>query len=176
MSEPLGPPAYDQLAAKVDAFDARVRVRYPGALRCGKGCSTCCHQHLSVVGTEFRRIAQVVQGLPNEVLDALRARLAAGREDPRCPLLDDAGACRAYAARPLICRTHGLPIALDAPPSRDVCPLNFTAGPPLAAVDADCVLSVDLLNRTLGVIDHLGGGDGGRVDLIDGLTALLADG
>jgi hypothetical protein len=176
--------SYLQLAAKVDAFFGRVRERYPDALHCEKGCSSCCNQHLSVITTEFRRIAQAVLALPPAGRAALSVRLDAGRADPRCPLLDDAGACRVYAARPMICRSHGLPIALPAavaasgsaptePPGRDVCPLNFTAGPPLEAVDADCVLDLSHFDRVLGLIDRLGGGDGGRVDLIDGLRALL---
>ena len=156
--------SYDQLAHKVDEFYARVRVRYPDALRCSMGCSSCCHQHLSVIPTEFRRIAQEVAALPPAARAALAARLDGGRDDPRCPLLDDAGACRVYAARPMICRTHGLPIALEAPALRDVCPLNFTAGPELAALDADCVLNVAIIDRALGVIDRLAGGDGTRQD------------
>lgn len=170
---------YLALAAKVDAFFARVRERYPGALRCDLGCSACCHQHLTVVSSEFRRVAAAALVLPEVARDALRARLDAGRDDPRCPLLDDAGACRVYAARPLICRSHGVPVAVPAGPEgeatrRDVCPENFSAGPALDDLDADCVLDVSHLDRVLGVIDHLAGGDGGRVDLFDGLRALLA--
>ena len=165
--------SYDALAEKVDAFHERVRARYPGALRCELGCSACCHQHLSVVPVEFERVAKAALALPAAARTALGARLAAGRSDPRCPLLDDAGACRTYAARPLICRSHGLPVALDDPPGRDVCPLNFEAGPALDALDGDCVLSLALINRALGVIDRLAGGDGDRVDLVDGLRAVL---
>jgi len=169
---------YRQLAAKVDAFHQRVRERYPGALRCEVGCSACCHQHLSVVTSEFQRVAEAALALPEPAQRALRERLAAGRDDDRCVLLDDAGACRVYAARPMICRSHGLPITVpadaDGDAERDVCPLNFTQGPPLDDVDADCVLDVSHLDRVLGVIDHVGGGDGGRVDLFDGLGALLA--
>lgn len=174
--------SYQELAAKVDAFFGRVRGRYPDALHCEMGCSACCNQHLSVIVTEFRRIAQAVLALPAEGRAALSVRLDAGRADPRCPLLDDAGACRVYAARPMICRSHGLPIVVPAAlaaadaapaPGRDVCPLNFTAGPPVEDIDADCVLDLSHFDRVLGLIDRLGGGDGGRVDLIDGLRALL---
>jgi len=168
--------AYEQLGAKVDAFFGRVRVRYPGALTCHQGCASCCHQHLSVVVAEFRRVAAAALELPAADQEALRARLAAGRADPRCPLLDDVGACRVYAARPMICRSHGLPIEAGAPSERDVCPLNFTAGPPLEELDPGCVLDVERLNAILLAVDAAEGrGDGARVDLFDGLTAVLAD-
>lgn len=44
--------------------------------------------------------------LGESAFDATAAALA---EEP-CPLLDDAGACRVYAYRPLVCRMMGLPM------------------------------------------------------------------
>ncbi len=57
--------------------------------------------------------------------------------DAPCPALDDAGACRIYAHRPLVCRLHGLPM-FDPGTSRDcggACPLNA----PLFGLDADAL-------------------------------------
>ncbi len=193
---------YDALVAKVDAFAARVTARHARALACRRGCSSCCHQHLSVLPVEFARVAEAVRALDDDARAAMAARLAGGvaraREDPRCPLLDDAGACRIYTARPLICRTHGLPIQIGAEgapregaPRRDVCPLNFTGAVGLEDVPPEDVLDVDRLNATLVLVDRLGGGlaaqgtlrglplasvpvnAAGRVDLFEGLGALL---
>lgn len=102
----------------------------------------------------------------------LRARLKRGHLDPRCPLLDEAGRCKVYAARPLICRSHGLPIQVGPSTQRDVCPLNFPDGPePAELPDAD-VLNVNSLNAILAVIDAVEhGGRGDRVSLLDGLAA-----
>jgi len=155
----------------VDAFAAAVTARYPQSFACARGCSTCCHQHLSVLPVEFARLTAAVRALDATSREAIRVRLERGRADPRCPLLDDEGACRTYAARPLICRTHGLPIQLTEPAEagapqatppvwRDVCPLNFTGSPGLAELPAGDVLDVGRLNATLVLIDRLAEGEG----------------
>lgn len=177
MSDRLDPDAsgngYGALVTRVATFGERVIQRYPGAITCEAGCSGCCHVHLSVVGAEFERISNEVVMLPDEDQDAIRDRIEAGRDDPRCPLLDDEGLCRVYAVRPMICRTHGLPLTAGQPPERDVCPLNFEEGPPLDDLDDDTVLDVERINAILFVVDRLEGGDGSRVDLFDGLAEVL---
>ncbi len=111
-------------------------------------------------------------GLDAAEQDALRERLAMGRDDPRCPLLDDHGRCRTYDARPLICRSHGLPIQVQG--RRDVCPLNFTDGPRVEALAAEVVFNVDSANAILAVMSSLEGDDPiARVDLINGVKSLL---
>ena len=168
------PSRYEQLSARVDAFHRRVRRAHPGALTCHAGCSMCCHQHLTVIGFEFKRIVAAVAALSAPQLSALAQRLGAGREDPRCPLLDAAGRCLTYEVRPMICRSHGVPIEVGEPSVRDVCPLNFVDGPDIEGLDDSLVLDVDRLNVMLGLIDRFdGAGDGSRVDLLDGLAALL---
>jgi Fe-S-cluster containining protein len=106
----------DGLAA-YDAFVAHVVAAHPMA--CRAGCTACCHDDPDgVTGVELERLARVVDGWPDG--PAIRARfaaLAARRTDPAawrrlrlpCPLLDAAGRCRAYEARPLACRAfHAL--------------------------------------------------------------------
>ena len=167
------PGPYDELSARVSAFHVRVSDRHPGGLTCHAGCSSCCHRHLSVMTLEWSRIAEAVSSLEPSHQEALRTRLEAGRSDPRCPLLDDEGRCRIYEARPMICRTHGLPIQVGEPPKRDVCPLNFPDGPEVETLDDDLVLDVNRLNLTVGVIAEMEGTDPTeRVDLFDGLADL----
>ena len=70
-----------------------------------------------------------------------------------CGFLRD-GLCTIYAARPMICRTHGLPIAFvnmdaDKPEmSVSFCPRNFTAGAEVQFDDAS-TLNIDELNLRL---------------------------
>jgi Fe-S-cluster containining protein len=47
-----------------------------------------------------------LETLGEEAFDAITEALT----DQPCPLLDDAGACRLYAYRPLVCRMMGLPM------------------------------------------------------------------
>jgi uncharacterized protein len=156
---------YRELAAKVDAFFARVAERHASDLRCAAGCSSCCHQRLTVTTVEADAVAELVRALPEEA----RARLGRDAHPDRCAALDDDGRCQIYAARPLVCRSHGVPIRLRAPGSLPViqaCHLNFTAHGP-AAADADCVLDQTTLSATLGMIDraHTGSDDDPRHDL-----------
>jgi Fe-S-cluster containining protein len=88
-------------------------------LACDAGCSHCCRR-LKVTMTQIEAIrlaAHLRSELSEDDLAALRKEVdaafaavggltAAERAgvDRACPLLDDAGRCRAYAARPLSCR------------------------------------------------------------------------
>ena len=70
--------------------------------RCRKGCCGCCLDGLTVTQVE----ASVIRGKYPEVLEE-----AAGAQG-RCAFLDEEGGCRVYEARPVKCRTHGIPMAL----------------------------------------------------------------
>lgn len=162
MSDPLA--EYRALVAKVDAFFGRVQGRYADRMRCAAGCSGCCGHHLTVSRVEAESIARHLSAMPDREREALRARAAAlGSSDGPCPALDAEGRCGIYEARPLICRTQGLPMrvgssALPVLGETDaqglsVCPLNFE-GEPLSALDADCVLAVETLDATLAVVNR----------------------
>lgn len=169
--------AYRELCARVDAFFARVEARHGGEMRCAAGCDDCCHARLSVTGVEAAVIAAHVAAMAPEArarVAALAARPVMDEAPPRCAALDDDGRCTIYDARPLVCRSHGVPIRLRAPgalPVVQACRLNFTARGPGAA-DADCVLDQQTLSATLLTIDRLhagetGGEAGSRVELVD---------
>lgn len=165
---------YETLSERVNLFHVRVAQSHPRALKCGAGCSSCCHQHLSVVPLEWSRICEAVEALPGASREGLQERVKAGRADPRCPLLGDDERCLVYEARPMICRSHGLPIQIGSPPVRDVCPLNFTEGPDIETLDSELVLDVERINQMLGLMCTLAGSDPtARVDLFDGLSTLL---
>ena len=125
---------------------------------------------------EFVRIQGALEELSTTARAALKQRLERGKEDPRCPLLDDVGQCRVYESRPMICRSHGLPISVGDPPKRDVCPLNFGAGPTPDEMSAEDVLNVNSVNAIMAVLDHVeSDGKGQRIDLIEGLRRHLGD-
>jgi uncharacterized protein len=148
---------YRALAAKVDGFVARVGARHGAELRCAPGCDGCCRTRLTVTAVEAAALAEEVAALPA----AARARLreVAGRPvdpgAPRCAALDDDGRCLVYPARPLVCRSHGVPIRLARPgglATVEACALNFTGTGPGAA-DPDCVLDQATLSATLLALD-----------------------
>lgn len=165
---------YEALTVRIDEFHEAIRQRFPESLLCGPGCSQCCRAELSVLLFEFRRVARAVLALPESDREALARRLARPPEDGHCVLLDQSGRCCVYPARPVICRSHGLPIRVGDPPRRDVCPLNFVDPPRLEELPLDALLDVNRINSILALIDRLEEqADGMRVPLREGLAELL---
>jgi Fe-S-cluster containining protein len=166
-----------ELHAKVDAFFARVEARHGEDMQCQTGCSDCCRVRLTITSVEAAAIADEVARWPAERRRALTAADPGGGSGDgpgsgpgdRCAALDAAGRCRIYAARPIVCRSHGVPIRLrrGALPVVEACFRNFTRTEPAA----DCVLDQTTLSALTLAIDREAGGDGSRVDL----AALLAD-
>lgn len=179
---PAVDPRYRALTERVDAFVARVADRHPGELRCRPGCDGCCRTRLTITAVEADAIASWAGSLPAEAQAAIAAAAQVPDEPaaPRCAALDAGGRCRIYPARPLVCRSHGVPIRLRVPPADaadalgagrraagpdhpssaprglpivTACELNFTTAGPGAA-DPDCVLDQELLSTTLGLIDR----------------------
>jgi uncharacterized protein len=146
---------YRALVAKVDAFVERVSGRHAADLRCVAGCAQCCHVRLTITAIEADAISvwAAAQSPDRRVAIATAAQVAAN--PTRCAALDDEDRCRIYAARPLVCRSHGIPIRLHARglPVITSCELNFTAAGP-AAADADCILDQQLVSTTLAAIDR----------------------
>jgi hypothetical protein len=124
--------------ADVDRKAEALGKRHADRLQCGRGCSQCCVDGLSVFAVEAARIRAAHGALLSDAVPH-----AAGG----CAFLDEAGACRIYADRPYVCRTQGLPLRVfeagDAGgvvERRDICPLN-EAGPPIEGLaDVDCWL------------------------------------
>jgi Fe-S-cluster containining protein len=154
-----------ELHAKVDAFFARVEARHGDDMQCRTGCSDCCRVRLTITAVEATAILGEVARWPA----ARRRALAATGPEDRCAALDDRGRCRIYDARPIVCRSHGVPIRMrrGSLPVVEACPRNFTRTEPAP----DCVLDQETLSALTLAIDRQAGGDGSRVDL----AALLAE-
>jgi Fe-S-cluster containining protein len=201
-------PRYRELTARVDAFVDRVTARHGADLQCRPGCEGCCHQRLTVAAVEAEAIEAWAATLVPEAREAIAAAAREASEareadahdaldahehdhdhahggDGRCAALDGDGRCRIYAARPLVCRSHGIPVRLRRRglPVVTACELNFTARGP-AAADPDCVLDQELVSTPLGLIERAaaqaaGAPDGQRprralADVLAGLPAAAA--
>lgn len=145
-----GPDLYDNyraLLAKVDAHHAEVARSVP--MRCNKGCSACCHVDLTVCRVEADFIARDnptrARRYSPGVLDdhSLFGTLAVGSP---CVYLNEEAACTIYDVRPLICRSHGVPVRAEG--RVDICPLNGEMG---GAPE----LNLALLNTLLAAINDL---------------------
>ncbi len=71
-------------------------------LKCRAGCCGCCRDELTMTQAEAAVIRRLFPDIGKEKAHGEGA----------CPFLDEAGLCRIYAARPYICRTHGLPMQI----------------------------------------------------------------
>ncbi len=155
------------LRSRVDDHFSRARARHAASMRCRTGCEACCHVRLTVFTIEAERIAEALRALEERDPD-LRARIRRQADDPthadRCPLLVD-GRCATYSERPLICRSHGLPVVADDDGERvtSCCPLNFGDRP----FPPDATLNLDAVNRPLAVMATVWDGRGDRVCLAD---------
>jgi Fe-S-cluster containining protein len=143
---------YRQLVAKVDALCAGIEENHRPQIACRKGCDACC-RHLSLFWIEGVALARAVESLPREEAQHIRRRARQATADGSCPLLEN-GQCLLYPARPIICRTHGLPLLgeRDGQQFIDTCPENFKG---LDSLPAAAVINLELLNTILTTINGL---------------------
>lgn len=143
---------YLALVERVDALCARTVDRFAAHLACRAGCDACC-RHLSVFAVEAQALREALKGLSGEAAALAREAAANAAPDAPCPLLHD-GLCLLYLARPIICRTHGLPLLLlrDGAGSIDFCPENFQG---LPSIPGSAVINLDRLNAMLATINAL---------------------
>ncbi|MBW2419852.1 MAG: YkgJ family cysteine cluster protein [Deltaproteobacteria bacterium] len=127
------------LHCEVDEGVARLEERHAGRLQCGRGCSSCCVDEITVFAVEAERIRRSYGDLLAE---------GSPHAPGACAFLDAAGSCRVYAARPYVCRSQGLPLrwleemgeeeGAEIVERRDICPLNIESLPPSVLREEDC--------------------------------------
>jgi len=114
----------------LDAAGASALARGATPPACSAGCSYCCHVHADATVPELLAItrhlartwSEAAQGALRERLALQASRVQHLSDEERwavkipCALLDDAGRCSIYAARPLRCRAFN---ASDAAPCRE---------------------------------------------------------
>lgn len=143
---------YRALVAKVDEMSARIAAEYAAHISCHRGCDGCC-RHLSLSLVEAVALAVACSSRPPEQRAFLRDRARKATAEGTCPLLVD-GECVLYADRPIICRTHGLPVRVTegAEQRIDYCPENFKD---LGALPGAAVVDIETLNTILAAVNKL---------------------
>lgn len=104
----------------LDRFEEAVRAlpARSGCGRCADGCTGCCRVR-SVLPVEALPL------LDHVIHDPGGGWPAAGGRGDNCPFLVEGRGCGVPAARPFVCRTHGLPILFldpDGAWAADGCP------------------------------------------------------
>lgn len=140
---------YRLFVSRVDELCDRINRQFADRISCRAGCSSCC-RHLTLFPVEAAALVAALAALPETSRQALTVRDEMVAEGP-CPLLQD-DRCLAYADRPIICRTHGLPLLteIDGEKRIDYCPENFRG---VSSIPGEGVMNLDLVNRTLVAIN-----------------------
>ena len=132
--------AYYELIEYVDEKIKKLEKIHSDNLVCKKKCSSCCLD-TSVLPIEFFSILNLLK----------QKDITTEQGNGNCIFLKK-GLCTIYEMRPMICRTHGLPLAYgedENPLSKNIsfCELNFTKEMP--DFGTDNVLDMDELNIEL---------------------------
>ncbi len=144
---------YRKLRLNIDKEIKRLEELHGADITCHPGCTACC-VNLTVFPVEFFAILEDLKET-----SSLNSNLRFDETVP-CVFLNEQGLCRIYSFRPIICRTHGLPILfLDESreaPAWEVsfCELNFRDKPAIEFT-AETLLDIETINAELNHInDH----------------------
>jgi hypothetical protein len=143
---------YQCLVARVDELCRGIETALHGQITCSEGCSDCC-KAITLFPVEAAALAAFLEALPAGEAAAIRRYVRENDGGERCPLLRD-NRCLVYAARPLICRTHGLPILFAEGDGQrvDCCPLNLSG---CDSLPGSSVIDLDRLNALLVAVNAL---------------------
>lgn len=189
---------YSEIRTAVDREFRRNRRLHGGKIRCGRGCTDCCHQIFSITEVEAAAISRLVKMVTPQARENLesnaRAYLPRRQEILRqhgyirawghlpkpetrlaCPALIN-GECAIYSERPIVCRKFGIPLHHPEQPGRIfACELNFRPGetyhdPQLVSIQSNIARQWTELQSEF---DAAGGGRG--PEPISVADALLGD-
>ena len=154
---------YHTLVTRVDELCAEITGQFGAAIACCPGCAGCC-RHISIFPVEGIALAAALRNLPAVEASRIRELARLSPSDAPCPLLEE-GRCLLYAARPIICRTHGLPLLTiqDEKRAVDFCPLNFQG---VGSLPGHAVIDLDRLNTALTAVNALFVAEFPRGDLV----------
>lgn len=143
---------YLQLITKIDALCRGIEAALGDQISCHERCSSCCTA-ITLFPVEAAALRYALEGLPMHEAESIRRHVAENATGERCPLLSH-HRCLLYNARPVICRTHGLPVTYveNNLHKSDICPLNMTEAESVSGMN---VIDLDKLNALLVSVNAL---------------------
>jgi hypothetical protein len=134
---------YQKLCEYCDKVFAATYEAFRPYIRCSKGCAACCTLE-TVTPLEAYMIASYLTSLPPQTLSVLSNT---GHHAPDWCIFLDQNECLIYPVRPIICRTHGLPMTYPDQPGIDICPLNTELD--VASIDQRFLLDAEAITMNL---------------------------
>lgn len=113
-------PKYEEIVSMADKVVERLEKLHNQHMECRLGCSFCCMDY-SIFPVEFYAILSKVK--------ETEIRFNPSVSPDECVFLVN-NSCMIYASRPVICRTHGLPLLYtneEGEWEMSACELNFTS-------------------------------------------------
>lgn len=147
---------YLELRGRLDDKFSEIQDAYRAEMACAPGCHSCCKPGLSVSELEAGAIREFLARSPESLAAAQKAEAENPHHGKRCTFLAAGGECTIYEARPLVCRSHGVPLQVSVKEDqkvRDVCPLNFRQTA-LSELPAAYVLNLDTVNVLLSLLNQ----------------------
>jgi Fe-S-cluster containining protein len=135
---------YQKLCQYCDALFAATRAAFRLHIRCSRGCATCCSLE-TVAPLEAYVMTSYLPSLPPHTISVLADK--ADQSTHQCMFLYN-NECTLYPVRPIICRTHGLPIIYPDRQGIDTCLLNFS-GFDLTSIDRRFLLDAETITMNL---------------------------
>ncbi len=144
---------YQNLVHKIEQTCSRLENFYKEHIVCQPGCSDCCKVDRSVLSIEAYFIRQQLKEFSAARIRKMRSRYK--KNDQYCPMLWH-DLCAIYPVRPIICRTHGLPIQyVEAEIAFvDYCRLNFTQLPETYEFQDEYIIDMREFNSELVRLDQ----------------------
>lgn len=109
------------LRNKIDNLTNNLAESHAGHMECKKGCDMCCMDY-SIFPIEFHSIVNDMNSIE------LAPKISSDKKENICLFLIK-HVCSIYQQRPIICRTHGLPLLFmndNSDWELSACELNFT--------------------------------------------------
>nr|WP_320021945.1 YkgJ family cysteine cluster protein [uncultured Draconibacterium sp.] len=113
--------AYKKLRNNIDKLSDKLEKQHKKHMKCKAGCDLCCMDY-SIFPVEFYSLVNALKERRNNPI------LNNDKDESSCIFLNN-HKCEIYADRPIICRTHGLPLLYmneDNGWELSACELNFT--------------------------------------------------
>ena len=142
---------YFELLRRVDALSDRLTALHAESIACRPGCASCC-LNLSVFPVEFFSIKYAMEQAD------IHPEAEFFDTSATCGFLRES-LCLIYPYRPIICRTHGLPILFLDDSSGNgrwevsFCELNFKGQGPIEFTN-DALLDIEGINSELSRINR----------------------